>query len=72
MDCSTSGLPVLHHLLELSQKLMSIELVMESIHLVLCRPLLLLPFSLSKKGFILNLCSGVEKKEHLCIKKPGF
>ena len=39
MDCSTPGLPVHHHLL----KLMSIELVMPSNHLILCRPLLLLP-----------------------------
>ena len=35
MDCSTPGLPVLHHLLELL-KLMSIEFVMPSNHLVLC------------------------------------
>ena len=40
MDCSTPGFPVLHHLLELT-KLMSIELVMPSNHLILCRPLLL-------------------------------
>ena len=42
MDCSTPGFPVLHHLPELAQ-LMSIELVMPSIHLILCCPLLLLP-----------------------------
>ena len=42
MDCSTSGLLVLHHLRSLL-KLMSIELVMPSNHLILCRPLLLLP-----------------------------
>ena len=36
------GLPVLHHLPELAQ-LMSIELVMPSNHLILSRPLLLLP-----------------------------
>ena len=42
MDFSTAGLPVLHHLPELAQ-LMSIELVMPSIHLILCCPLLLLP-----------------------------
>ena len=39
MDCSTAGLPVQHHLL----KLMSIESVMPSNHLILCHPLLLLP-----------------------------
>ena len=41
MDCSMPGFPVFHHLLELL-KLISIELVMPSNHLVLCR-LLLLP-----------------------------
>ena len=42
MDCSTPGLPVHHQLLKLP-KLMSIESVMPSNHLILCRPLLLLP-----------------------------
>jgi len=42
MDCSTPGFPVHHHLLELL-KLMSIELMMPSNHLILCCPLLLLP-----------------------------
>ena len=42
MDCSTPGLPV-HHQLRSLLKLMSIEPVMPSNHLVLCRPLLLLP-----------------------------
>ena len=41
MDCSTSGFPVHHQLLEV--KLMSIESVMPSNHLILCHPLLLLP-----------------------------
>ena len=41
MDGSTPGLPVLHHLPEL--KLMSTESVMPPNHLILCRPLLLLP-----------------------------
>ena len=40
MDCSTPGLPV-HHPWSLL-KLMSIESVMPSNHLILCRPLLLL------------------------------
>ena len=39
MNCSTPGLPVHHQLL----KLMSIESVMPSNHLILCCPLLLLP-----------------------------
>ena len=42
MDCSTPGLPVYHQLPE-STKLQSIESVMPSNHLILCRPLLLLP-----------------------------
>ena len=42
MDCSTSGLPV-HHQLWSLLKLMSIESVMPSNHLILCCPLLLLP-----------------------------
>ena len=42
MDCSTPGFPVLHHLWNLL-KLMLIELVMPSNHLILCHPLLLLP-----------------------------
>ena len=43
MDYSTPGFPIRHQLLELTLKLMSIELVMPSSHLILCRPLLLLP-----------------------------
>ena len=42
MDCGMPGLPV-HHQLRSLPKLMSIELVMLSNHLILCRPLLLLP-----------------------------
>ena len=42
MDCSTPGLPAHHQLLEFT-KLMSIKSVMLSNHLILCRPLLLLP-----------------------------
>ena len=42
MDCDTPGFPVHHQLPELL-KLMSIELVMASNHLILCRPLPLLP-----------------------------
>ena len=42
MDCSTPGLPVHYQLLEFT-KLMSIESLMPSNHLILCRPLLLLP-----------------------------
>ena len=42
MDCSTPGYPVLHYLLVFAQ-LMSIESMMPSNYLILCRPLLLLP-----------------------------
>ena len=42
MGCSTLGFPVHHQLPEFTQ-LMSIESVMPSNHLILCRPLLLLP-----------------------------
>ena len=42
MNRSTPGLPVHHQLPELL-KLMPIELVMPSSHLILCCPLLLLP-----------------------------
>ena len=42
MDCIWPGFPVHHHLPSLL-KLMSIELVMPSNHLILCCPLLLLP-----------------------------
>ena len=42
MNCSTPGLPVLTNSRS-SLKLMSIELVMPSGHLILCRPLFLLP-----------------------------
>ena len=42
MDCSTPGFPVLHCLLELAQKLTSIESVMPPNHLILSHPYLLL------------------------------
>ena len=42
MDCRTPGLPV-HHNCRSLLKLMPIESVMPSSHLILCRPLLLLP-----------------------------
>ena len=43
MDCSTPGFRIHHQLWELMLKLMSIESVMPSNRLILCRPLLLLP-----------------------------
>ena len=41
MDCSTPGFPITNS--QGSLKLMSIELVMPSNHLIFCRPLLFLP-----------------------------
>ena len=43
MNCSTPGLLVSITNSQSLPKLMSIELVMPSSHLILCRPLLLLP-----------------------------
>ena len=43
MDCSTPGLPVHYHHSWSLLKLMSIESVMPSSHLIFCRPLFLLP-----------------------------
>ena len=43
MDCSIPGFPELYYLSWSLLKLMSIKSVMPSNHLVLCRPLLLLP-----------------------------
>ena len=50
VDFSTPGFPVLHYLLDLL-KLISIELVMPSDHLILCRLLLLPSIFLSIKVF---------------------
>ena len=49
MNCSTPGFPVLHCLPHLL-KLMSIESVMPSNHLILCHPLLLCPQSFPASG----------------------
>ena len=49
MDCSTPGVLVHHQLPELP-KLMSVESVMPSNHLILCHPLLLLPKSFPASG----------------------
>ena len=43
MDCSTPGFPVHHQLPELAQ-ILSIESVMPSNHVILCCPLILLPY----------------------------
>ena len=63
MNCSTPGLPVHHQLLEF--KLTSIESVMLSSHLILCRPLLFLPpISPSIKVF--------SNESALCIRWPNY
>ena len=51
MDCSTQGFPV-HHQLTLRAYLMSIELVMPSNRLILCRPLL--PLSIFPSNRVLS------------------
>ena len=48
-------------------KLMSIESVMPFSHLILCRPLLLLGFSLSQRGF-----ARVQTRPHLFQEFPGY
>ena len=64
MDYSTPGFPVLHHLPKLL-KIMSIETVMPSTHLVLCHPLLLLPsVFLSIRVF--------SNESALCIRWPKY
>ena len=50
MDCSTTGFPVLH-ISWSSFKLISIEPVMQSNHLILCHPLLLLPSTFPSISF---------------------
>ena len=60
MDCSTPGLPVHHQF-----KLMSIESVMPSNHLILCCPLLLLPSIFCSIRVFSN-------ESVLCIKWPKY
>ena len=64
MDCSMPGLPV-HHQLRSLLKLISIELVVLSYHLILCCPLLLPP---SIFPSIMVFC----KKSTLCIRWPKY
>ena len=64
MNCSMPGLPV-HHQLRNSLKLMSIESVMPSSHLILCRPLLLLlPIPPSIRVF--------SNESALCMRWPKY
>ena len=64
MDCNTSGLPVLNQLLE-STKLISIESVMPSNHLIICCPLLFLPSIFPSIRVISN-------ESALCIRWPKY
>ena len=64
MNCSTPGLPVHHQLLESTQT-MSIELVMPSNHLILCRPLLFPPSIFPSIRVFLN-------ESILCIRWPKY
>ena len=64
MDCSTPGLPV-HHQLQSLLKLMSIESVMPSNHLIPCCPLLLLPSVFPNIRVFSN-------QSALCIRWPKY
>ena len=64
MDCSTPAFPVHHQLPELL-KLMSIELVMPTKHLILCRPLLLPPSIFPSIRVFSN-------ESDLCIRWPKY
>ena len=64
LDCSTPGLPVHHQIPELI-KLMSIELVMPSNHLILCHPLLLLPS-------VFPIIRVFSNESILCIRWPKY
>ena len=63
-DCSTPGLCVRHQLPEFTL-LMSIESEMPSNHLILCRPLLLLPS-------VFSSIMVFSSKSTLCIKWPKY
>ena len=64
MDSRTSGFLVLYHLLDLL-KLMSIESMMPSNHLILCRHLLLLPSIFQSIRVFSNELA-------LCIRQPKY
>ena len=64
MDCRVSGFPVLQYLPSLP-KFMSIELVMPSNCLILCRPLLLLPSVFPGNRVFSN-------ESALCIRWPKY
>ena len=63
MDCSMPGFSVLHSISRSLLKLMSIESVMPSNHLILYRPLLLLPSNFPSMGVFSN-------ESAFCIRWP--
>ena len=63
-NCSTPGLPVHHQLSEFTQTHV-LESVMPSNHLILCRPLLLLPL-------IFPSIMGFSNESVLCIRWPKY
>ena len=63
MDCSTPGFSVLHYLLEFAQT--HVESVMPSNHLILCRPLLLLPS-------VFPSIRVFSSESALCLRWPKF
>ena len=64
MDCSTLGLPAHHHCWS-PPKPMSLESMMPSNHLILCRPLLLLPSIFPSIRVFSN-------ESALCIRRPKY
>ena len=64
MNCSTPGLPVHHQFLEFTQTHVQ-ESMMPSNHLILCRPLLLLPSNFPNVRVFSN-------KSALCIRWPKY
>ena len=65
MDCSMPGFPVHHQLPHSLLKLMSIETMMPSSHLILCHPLLLLPSLFPRIRFF-------SSESVLCIRCPSY
>ena len=63
MDYSTPGFPAYHQLTELAQT--SVKLVMPSNHLILCRPLVLLPSTFPSIKVFSN-------ESVLCIRWPKY
>ena len=63
MDCSTPGVHVLHHLLELAQT--HVHWVSNTIHFIICRPFLLLPSIFPSTRVFSN-------ESALCLRWPKY